>query len=214
MKVVAVAGGTGKLGRTIVEALLEKSEFAVVVFSRKRDMQLERDIGAPIVSLDYNDIASITKTLEDQNVHTLVSAITMGSSVEGTAPPEISLIKGGDASNHVGKLDSAVHILNAHEELCKVTDLQTTYFLNGVFMDYWGPKEKTRLSHFPIVLDIPSNIAAVPGSGNIPVVFTHTIDVAKFVAASLSLSTWEPVTYIMGDKLSWNQVVQLAEEAR
>lgn len=81
-------------------------------------------------------------------------------------------------------------------------------------MDYWGPAEKTRLAPFPVVLDIPNNMAAIPGSGDTPVVFTHTIDVAKFVAASLALTHWDPVTYIMGDKLSWNQVVKLAEAAR
>ncbi|KAM3427426.1 hypothetical protein MY4824_009447 [Beauveria thailandica] len=212
MQVVAVAGGTGKLGRTIVDAILQSSKYEVIVLSRKPDPQLEKDIGAPIIATDYYDTKAITKILEDRNVHTLVSAITMGATADGRPPPEIQLIKAADA--HIDKLDSVVHKLDAQKELPKVTDLETTYFLIGTFMDYWGPAEKTRLAPFPIVLDIPHNMAAIPGSGDIPVVFTHTIDVAKFVAASLALTHWDPVTYIMGDKLSWNQVVKLAEAAR
>jgi uncharacterized protein YbjT (DUF2867 family) len=34
MSVVAVAGGTGKLGRTIVEAIIEHGEHKVVVLAR------------------------------------------------------------------------------------------------------------------------------------------------------------------------------------
>ncbi|EJP63771.1 nmrA-like family protein [Beauveria bassiana ARSEF 2860] len=219
MQVVAVAGGTGKLGRTIVEAILQSSKYEVIILSRKPDPQLGKDIGAPIVPTDYYDTKAITKILEDKNVHTLVSAITMGSPADGRPPPEIQLIQAADASklnifSHIDKLDSVIHKLDAQKELARVTDLETTYFLIGTFMDYWGPAEKTRLAPFPVVLDIPNNMAAISGSGDTPVVFTHTIDVAKFVAASLALTDWDPVTYIMGDKLSWNQVVKLAEAAR
>jgi nucleoside-diphosphate-sugar epimerase len=34
MSVIAVAGGTGKLGRTIVEAILEQGKHRVVVLAR------------------------------------------------------------------------------------------------------------------------------------------------------------------------------------
>ena len=72
-------------------------------------------------------------------------------------------------------------------------------------------------SHMPnitMILDIPNNAAAIPGSGNVPVIFTHTRDVAKFVAASLDLDTWEPETYVMGDRLTFNELLALAEEAK
>ncbi|KAF1734739.1 hypothetical protein CRV24_006285 [Beauveria bassiana] len=86
MQVVAVAGGTGKLGRTIVEAILQSSKYEVIILSRK----LGKDIGAPIVPTDYYDTKAITKILEDKNVHTLVSAITMGSPADGRPPRKFS----------------------------------------------------------------------------------------------------------------------------
>lgn len=64
-----------------------------------------------------------------------------------------------------------------------------------------------------IVLDIPSKKAAIPGSGNEPAVFTHTTDVAKFVAASLDLDKWDTASYVVGDRVTWNEFLHFAEEA-
>lgn len=65
-----------------------------------------------------------------------------------------------------------------------------------------------------MVLDISNDTAAILGSGNVPVTFTHTTDVAKFVAASLDLDKWDPETYVMGDKVTFNQLLSLAEDAK
>ncbi|CAI6092113.1 unnamed protein product [Clonostachys chloroleuca] len=46
-----------------------------------------------------------------------------------------------------------------------------------------------------MVSDIANNAAAIPGSGDVPAVFTHTSDVARFVAASLDLDHWDSVHY-------------------
>ena len=84
-------------------------------------------------------------------------------------------------------------------------------------MDYWGiPAVKSWLVRMPLVfwLDIPNNAAAIPGSGNTPAVFTHTSDVARFVAASLGLPKWEPDTYIFGDRVTWNEFLHWAEDAK
>jgi len=103
------------------------------------------------------------------------------------------------------------------KELAKTTDLEHTVFHVGFFMDYWGlPAVKSWLARTPLVLwlDIVNNAAAIPGEGNTPSIFTHTSDVAKFVAASLDLPKWEPETYLYGDRVTWNEFLHLAEEAR
>ena len=63
-------------------------------------------------------------------------------------------------------------------------------------------------------IDIPGNTAAIPGDGNMPVVFTHTSDMGKFVAASLDLKGWAHVSVVIGDKVTMNEVVKMAEEAK
>lgn len=65
-----------------------------------------------------------------------------------------------------------------------------------------------------MILDIAHNAAAIPGSGNVEGVFPHTTDVAKFVALLLDLEKWDPVSYVDGDRLTWNEFLQLAEEVK
>ena len=112
-------------------------------------------------------------------------------------------------------LPSVIHKRNAQAELRKATDLESTVFLNGYFMDYWGiPAVKSHMTPMTMVLDMANNAAAIPGSGDTPVIFTHTTDVARFVVAALDLDKWDPETFIRGDRVSWNQFVRFAEEAK
>lgn len=81
-------------------------------------------------------------------------------------------------------------------------------------MDYWGiPGVKSNMLPVVFCIDIPHKAAAIPGDGNTPVIFTHTTDVAKYVAASLDLEEWDPVSHVIGDRVTWNEFLQLAEEA-
>lgn len=82
-------------------------------------------------------------------------------------------------------------------------------------MDYFGmPKLMSYLAPYVVLLDIPENAAAIPGDGNKPVTFTHTSDVGRFVAASIDLERWDTVSYIIGDKMTVNEVVKLSEEVK
>lgn len=94
-------------------------------------------------------------------------------------------------------------------------NLETTFVQNGFVLDYWGvPGLPTHMATAPLVLDMEHNAAAIPGSGNTPVIFTHTRDLAKFVALMLDQDKWDPVTYALGDRVTWNEFLRLAEEAK
>ncbi|KAK0653162.1 hypothetical protein B0T16DRAFT_455471 [Cercophora newfieldiana] len=235
MAIIAVPGGTGNVGRSIVEAILAtgKDKHQVKILSRKTNPALESEIGAPILAVDYSDVDAIVKVLEDNNINTVISGIAMHS-MDGSRPNEVEVIRAADKSKvtkrlissewgtpmkeaDIGAIPSIVHKLDAQKALEQTTDLEYTVFHNGFFMDYWGiPAVKSHMARTPLVnwLDIPNNAAAIPGSGNVPAVFTHTTDVAKFVAASLDLPKWEKETFIYGDKLTWNEFLKLAEEAK
>lgn len=82
-------------------------------------------------------------------------------------------------------------------------------------MDYFGvPNLPSYLTSFPALMDIPGNTAAIPGDGNTPITFTHTSDVGKFVAASLDLDAWDRISVVIGDKMTMNEAVRLAEETK
>lgn len=104
--------------------------------------------------------------------------------------------------------------LDAVEALEKST-LEYTLFYVGYFLDFWGyPRVKSYQRQNLIVVDIEYNKAAIPGDGNTPVTFTHTFDVAEFVAASLELPSWEKESYVIGDSVTWNEFLRLAEEVK
>ena len=83
----------------------------------------------------------------------------------------------------------------------------------GTFMDYFAPPGiPTTLRTMNLVLDHAAHKAVIPGDGNTPVVVTLLDDVAKFIAASLELK-WRDPSVIVGDRLTLNEMVALAEEA-
>jgi nucleoside-diphosphate-sugar epimerase len=104
---------------------------------------------------------------------------------------------------------ASLHALEASK------DLEWTLFYIGFFMDYFGmPNLPSYLTPLVVLMDMVGNTAAIPGDGNTPVTFTHTSDVGKFVAASVDLEKWDRVSVVIGDKMTMNEAVKLAEEAK
>ncbi|KAM0190118.1 hypothetical protein ACHAPI_009630 [Fusarium lateritium] len=224
MTVIAVAGGAGKLGRAIVEVLVEQDQHSVVVLAREA-----KDVpGAQVITVDYTDVGKLAATLETNNIETIISTINS----LGDISAELSLIQAAEKSASTKRYIPSIWGIKYTEEIASyfpvaqaklniiaaleaTSSLEYTVVLNGYFADYWvTPKVKSYQDPLPLVVDIANNFAAIPGSGNELVTFTHTFDVAHFVAALLGASKWDKESYIIGDKVSWNQFVQYAEEAK
>ncbi|KAL4726395.1 hypothetical protein ACLX1H_007076 [Fusarium chlamydosporum] len=187
MVTIAVAGGTGKVGRTIVEAIVAAGKHEVVVLSREENKALEKELGAPILSVDSHNVDALTQLFEKHNVHTIISTFGMN----GPTPPELELIRAAEASQptkrfissdwglphtaeHAKQANSANNKFLAQEELRK-TNLEWTSVHNGFFVDFWGsPAIKSYLHNAATFLDISHRSAAIPGSGNVPVTFTFS----------------------------------------
>ncbi|WKT54439.1 NmrA-like domain [Fusarium oxysporum f. sp. vasinfectum] len=224
MPVVAVAGGTASVGRFIVEETISDGNFEVIVLSRKADSALEKELGARILPIDYSDPDSIAILLEDNHVDIVISALG------GHTPPEqeYGLIRAAAKSKATKRYIPSVWGIKYRPEhswfpiaaaklsifdALEKADLEWTVVANGFFLDYWGaPNLKTYLDHLTIVLDVAGRKAAIPGNQNQPLVFTYTKDVAKFTAKLLTLEKWEQVSYIIGDRLTWKEFTQLAED--
>ena len=71
------------------------------------------------------------------------------------------------------------------------------------------------MNPLPLVIDIQGNAAGIPGSGDEHVVFTHTSDISKYVAELvLDSKPWNKTSTIIGDKITWNEFVKIAEEVK
>ncbi|RKK81739.1 hypothetical protein BFJ71_g15490 [Fusarium oxysporum] len=199
MAIIAVAGGAGKVGCAIVEAIVEQGQHEVVVLSREaKDVK-----GAKVVAVDYTDTGRLTEQLETNKIEIVISIINS----LGEVSAELSLIQAAEKSASTKRYIPSIW--------------ETKYTPNryprvvGYFVDYWvTPKVKSYQDPLPLVVGIANNYAAVPGSGDELVAFSHTFDVARFVAALVEAPKWEEESYIIGDKVSWNQFVQYAEEAK
>jgi uncharacterized protein YbjT (DUF2867 family) len=131
MVVIAVAGGTGAVGRSIVEAFISQGKHEVIVLSRtvcqilgstfhcransqKADAAKEKELGVQLIATDYEDVAVLTKIFEDNNVHTIISALNMMPNAGG--PLELNLIRAADASKTTKRMVPSEYGHPQHEE--------------------------------------------------------------------------------------------------
>ncbi|KAL9564432.1 hypothetical protein ACKAV7_011623 [Fusarium commune] len=196
MVVVAVAGGTGGIGGAIVDTLRPIPRHTMIILTRKiPDTPRGSDT---FVSLDYSDVDSMARVLDDNKVHTVISALRVFDPAFSEA--ESNLVK-ATANANIPKrfVASAWGIEYADTtpvgqtrgrtlvELCK-TDLEWSCFDNGFFLDYYGPPTlKSYMQRVAWAIDIVHKKAGIPGTGNEPMTLTYTFDVAKFVVAALDL---------------------------
>ncbi|EDN96095.1 hypothetical protein SS1G_12301 [Sclerotinia sclerotiorum 1980 UF-70] len=198
---VAVAGGTGG----------DNSEFAA-----KNNVE--------VIKIDYSDVSSISKVLDEHKIHTVISALCIVSQEHSDA--QVNLVHAAAASSSVKRFVPSEYGSNYEEkhaltrpttalkaiaitELAK-THLEYTSFVNGLFLDYLSmPAIPSHLAAGISFFDIPNKVAVPLGTGKVPLVMTHTRDVARFVVASLSLEKWEKRSYMVGDRKSWHELVEI-----
>ncbi|GFP60409.1 oxidoreductase BOA1 [Trichoderma asperellum] len=210
---IAIAGGTGNIGKTISDALVAAAKYKVIVLAREAPKNWSPR-APPVIKVDYDDINAVTNILEKHNVHTVISTISVITPESGAA--ERNLIKAAAKATPTKRLQLPQHQVRlASMAQLRQTDLEWTRFHVGYFLDYYGmPHIETHLpAPFAFVFDIPNKMAAIPGTGDDLISLTYTRDVAKFVVKALDLPKWEEETFCYGDKVTWNQVLKLAEEA-
>ncbi|KAJ5281863.1 hypothetical protein N7478_007235 [Penicillium angulare] len=224
MVTVAIAGGTGKLGRTIAKALKAGNKHQVIILSRQTSSQL--DIGCPVLPVDYTDAQGLKAQLEAKSVHTIISTLQVNSAESGAC--EINLVRAASQSRTTKRFIASEwsipvpdprlylpqqEIRNATiEELCG-TDLEWTTVYNGFIMDSFGiPHIKSYMGPIGIHIDMSNKTASIPGSGDEKMMFTYSVDIARFVEAALDLPKWDDQLFCYGDIRTYNEVLQLAEE--
>ncbi|EAU37814.1 predicted protein [Aspergillus terreus NIH2624] len=228
MSVIAVAGGTGGVGKTIVEVLAKQPTYQVIVLTR-------HSVGSDAVGhvnqvqVDYNNITGLVQILEQHTVHTIISAI--GLFDDATSQSQLNLIQAADQSKTTKRFipseysfiqtkellsvdPSIQHWLNAADSL-KKSSLQYTRVIPGFFMDYWGmPPVRTNLQPVTFGIDMVSCQAAIPGDGNDVIGMTYTYDMAEFLVKLLELEEWPEFSIFVGDDVTYNELLRLAEEVR
>jgi uncharacterized protein YbjT (DUF2867 family) len=225
MKKVVIAGGTGSVGRNIVDAVLATGRYSVVVFSRHESSDLVAK-GAIVVSVDYNNHNQLVKAL--QHVHTVISCISDLN--ESCRDSQIALINASLAADvkrfapsewaGSSEKNTAIELYTKFKkpvvDAVKKSGIEYTLFLNGLFMDYFAAPQRSNpyLQTMAWGVDINKCTAWFAGTGDEPINVTLLEDVAKLVAASLDLDKWEPHSGMIGSRTSWNEIIRLGEKVR
>lgn len=182
------------------------------------------------VEIDYTDIASLTKTLNEHNIHTIISAISLYSEAESTA--QLNLIKAAKNATPTARfipseysfiqteallpLDPSVqYFIDAANLLKTCPTLKSTRVIPGIFMDYWGmPHVKSNLANMTFAVNMANCEAVIPGSGDDVICMTYSYDMAVFIARLLDVDDWEEFSVIFGDEVTYNQLVGIGERVR
>lgn len=92
--------------------------------------------------------------------------------------------------------------------------LEWTVVSNGIFLDYFGmPNMPTTLRSACFIVDMQHEMIAIPGDGNTVVTLTATRDVARYVTGllKLPLGSWPQEYHIAGDRITFNEFVNLTK---
>ncbi|KAK4074703.1 uncharacterized protein Triagg1_4852 [Trichoderma aggressivum f. europaeum] len=225
---IAIAGGTGNIGKTISDALVATAKYKVIVLARGAPKDLSPN-APPLINVNYDDIDAVANILEEHNVHTIISAIKVITPESGVS--EVNLIKAATKSSPTKRFiqsewgvptpqEKSLRLLQHQVRLASIeqlreSNLEWTRFYNGYFLDYYGmPYIETHISEqVSFIFDIANKAAVIPGTGNDLVSFTYTRDVASFVVKALDLPKWEKEMFCYSDKVTLNQFLGLVEEA-
>ncbi|KAI4151328.1 MAG: hypothetical protein LQ341_000927 [Variospora aurantia] len=229
---IAIAGGTGGLGRTLLDELAQNSDHIVFVLSRKPGLPFDSPANVRCLVTKYENVDDLKELLKNNEIHTVIS--TMNPPLPEVHAAQDNLIRAAAQSGTVKRFipsEWAVDYFTDDErlplswkvpkrqsiaELKKHPELEYTMVYNGYFLDYYGMPhcESYMLREAPFI-DIAARKAGIPGSGNEKVTFTYTKDVAKFVRKLVeSESKWPARSVIAGDVFTFNEVLEVAERVR
>jgi len=197
----------------------------VIVLSRSNQPQL-LDQGVDVRVMDYGSAKDVRESLK--GVHTVISCIAAYGSNSTTA--ELVLLEAAKQAGAARFVPSewnsdchdVVDLYSGKDIVWKAVQssgLEYTRFINGLWMNVWGPgcirDQEEALGAYkgrpPFAIDLKAGTAIIPGDTSQKVVITRTQDVGRFVAAALDLPTWEPESRIVGDRITFTEVVELAK---
>ncbi|KAL2672141.1 hypothetical protein Neosp_012839 [[Neocosmospora] mangrovei] len=230
MAIVAIAGGTGGVGKTVVEHLQRYGDHhKVFVIGRKAPTKSLP--GSPtFLKANYADLDSLTALLQDHAIDTVVSTINLETEAGGQS--QLNLIAAADKSQTTKRFIPSEFVSVVDEEdpssgpgigswipnarAIKKTSLEYIRISIGFFSDYWGvPHIKSNLKTFQWFIDMEKGVAVVPGSGDEKFTVTYSEDLARFIVRLIdSDERWPERGFLSGSDISINELIAIAEKIR
>ncbi|KAJ5184059.1 oxidoreductase CipA [Penicillium capsulatum] len=216
---IAIAGGTGNLGPSIINALL-KSGFQVTALSRSSSHQLDPRV--QIKAVDYSSKDSLVAALKGQDalintlgvgqipvdVHLRLVDAALVAGVRRYLPSEF----GSDTANPLtSKLpvfgDKIAVVKRLNELTSQHTDFSYTALITGPFFD-WGLQQK-------FLLNLAGPTTSIFDGGDVPFSTTTLAGIGRAVVGVLKhpAETNNRHVYVAEAEVTQNQILQLSGRA-
>ncbi|KAF5022958.1 hypothetical protein F66182_4983 [Fusarium sp. NRRL 66182] len=228
MVVVAIAGGTGGVGRTVLDAITKSGKHKAIVLSRTAG-DVKPSSEPKRVAVDYNHVEQLKRLLQENNVEAVVSALLLVD--EAVSQAQINLIRAAAHSGTVTKfIPSEYYIdfhapipgselftnfqLEAEAELSRHPQLTWTLIRNGIFLDHLtmphNPK-KTYISPYWVFVDIDHQECVFPHDGSQPLILAHSTDLAAYIECLIGLpaADWPHECLIAPNRLKVKDLASL-----
>ncbi|KAL7916737.1 NAD(P)-binding protein [Trichoderma velutinum] len=228
---IALAGGSGGVGREILDALLEAGKHDIIVISRKENNIPELESRVSWAVADYTNVDQLVDLLQD--VHTVLSFIVVAqdkgnqsqrnlidacvkAGVKRFAPSDWAGASTNGLPWYAGKTAIEQYLRKINQEH-KV--LEYCCFRPGMLMNYLAfPQKTTKYADiWGIHIDMEHRRAIILGDAKNPGYFSMTTmdDVAKIVAKAVEYEgVWPEVGGIRGDNISQQELIALGEKIR
>jgi len=213
MAVLAIAGGTGGVGKTVVEQLsLHGAHHTVYILTREVDMTpmashrghgdisltLHHQIPpkpilehARFLKVDYGHVDSLTKTLQDHKIDTVISTINLET--EAGSQAQLGLIEAADKSSTTRRFIPSEFVALIDEEYvpCRYYHALTPISVHsdpnsGPGIGGWIPNaralKKTNLEYIRISIGLFSDYWAMPRIKSNLKPFQWLLDMEKGIA--------------------------------
>ncbi|KAL8741033.1 MAG: hypothetical protein Q9190_006321 [Brigantiaea leucoxantha] len=183
---------------------------------------------------DYANVGAVTSLLKENEIHTVISTLSPPSPEVHAA--QDSLIRGAAASGTVKRFipsewgidyeadDDHLPLPFKHRKRSSFAllrsfspSLEYTRIFPGYFLDYFGqPRFPSHMSPEIPFVSMQRCEAAIPGSLTTPVCWTHSQDIPPFILRllDLPLGEWEDTSTIVGDRKTFGEILEIAEQIR
>ncbi|CAH0017624.1 unnamed protein product [Clonostachys rhizophaga] len=229
---VAIAG-SGNIAQYLTEEFLTDGTYHVTIISRT-DREFFHKPGvtfhvvkeystATIVPiLDGYDTTALISTLQgaDPEWYTSVHEILLASCVESKKCKRFISSEYQGNLRHQPNLPRGNHRARQafRAKLAAQKEIQATLVLQGWLADYWvqpADESKSYIRPFPNgwPIDLDQKTVRIPGTGDEPIGWTATRDMAKAVVKLISYDgDWPDHTYVFGELGTWNEAIPKLEK--
>ncbi|EKJ79542.1 hypothetical protein FPSE_00227 [Fusarium pseudograminearum CS3096] len=229
---IVLAGGSGNVGRELLEALLVRNKHEIIIFSTKDAPEKEIAPGVKWFKADYQDVDQLVKLLE--GVRTVLSFMSVSpGAVEAGTRGQINLIDAAVragvkrfapsewASSKLDKFPWYDFKRVAREHLAEINKdkkvIEYTLFQYGLYANYmtYPYNSSKHITMFEPIINFNACRALVIDDGDVVFSLTTAQDAAKVTALALEYEgEWPVVSGIKGADITMNGLVALGEKIR